>query len=89
MTFREDAVALRVVPGYYFDRVSGGSDDDHGLLGRAKLKAAVAALGAEAYMSSVLLGETAYEAETGFIAKPIDPSCNRQSVVAAILRAGR
>lgn len=88
MTFREAGLSLRLVPGYFFQRVSGGSDEGHNLLGRAKMKAAVAALGAEAYLSSVLLGETAYDVESGFIAKPTDAACTRQALVSALAQAG-
>jgi hypothetical protein len=88
MTFRGLGVALRMVPGYYFDHVSGGSDEGHNLLGRAKAKAAIAAMGAEAYMNSVILGETAYEVEAGFVAKPLDPACTRGVLVAALSQAG-
>jgi hypothetical protein len=88
MTFRGAGLSLRLVPGYFFQRVSGGSDEGHNLLGRAKMKAAVAALGAEAYLSSVLLGETAYDVESGFIAKPTDAACTRQTLVAALAQAG-
>jgi len=88
LTFRGRPVALRMVPGYFFDRVSGGTDDAHGLLGRAKAGAAIAALGAEAYMNSVILGETAYDVEPGFLAKPIDIACARQVLVATLLQAG-
>lgn len=88
MTFRGLGVALRMVPGYYFDHVAGGSDEGHHLLGRAKVKAAIAAMGAEAYMNSVILGETAYEVESGFLAKPLDPSCTQAMVAAAMSQAG-
>jgi hypothetical protein len=88
MTFRGLGLALRMVPGFYFDHVSGGSDEGHNLLGRAKAKAAIAAMGAEAYMNSVILGETAYEVEAGFVAKPIDPACTRGALVAALSQAG-
>jgi hypothetical protein len=88
MTFRGSGLALRMVPGYYFDHVAGGSDEGHQLLGRAKVKAAIAAMGAEAYMSSVILGETAYEVEAGFVAKSLDPACTRAVLVAVMSRAG-
>jgi len=88
MTFRGSGLALRMVPGYYFDRVAGGSDEGHQLLGRAKVKAAIAAMGAEAYMSSVILGETAYEVEAGFVAKSLDPACTRAVLIAVMSRAG-
>ncbi len=88
MTFCGSRLALRMVPGYYFDHVAGGSDEGHNLVGRAKVKAAVNAMGAEAYMSSVILGETAYEVEAGFVAKPLDPACTRSALVAVMSKAG-
>ena len=88
MTFRGAGLAVRMVPGYYFDHVAGGSDEGHKLLGRAKVKAAINAMGAEAYMNSVILGETAYEVEAGFVAKPLDSTCTRAALVAAMSQAG-
>jgi len=88
MTFRGSGLALRMVPGYYFDHVAGGSDEAHKLLGRAKVKAAINAMGAEVYMNSVILGETAYEVEAGFVAKPLDPACTRAVLVTAMSQAG-
>jgi hypothetical protein len=88
MTFRQSRILLRVVPAYFFGQVSGGSDEGHKLLGRAKTKAAVGALGAEIYMSSVIVAETAYEVQAGFIGKPIDNTCTAQAVVAALAEAG-
>ena len=88
LTFRGSRLALRMVPGYYFDHVAGGSDEGHNLLGRAKAKAAINAMGAEAYMNSVILGETAYEVEAGFVAKALDPACTRAALAAALSTAG-
>ena len=88
LTFRGVGLTLRMVPAYFFGQVSGGSDEGHNLLGKAKLKAAIAAMGAEAYMNSVILAETAYEAEPGFIAKPLDAACTRADLVAAMAQAG-
>jgi hypothetical protein len=77
-------MSLRLVPAYYFERVTRGSDERNQLLGRVKSKAALAALGAEVYRISVVLGETAYEAEDGFILKPVDPTCTRQALLQAV-----
>jgi hypothetical protein len=88
MTFRGAGVVLRMVPGYYFDHVSAGTDVGHDLLGRAKAKAAISALGAEVYMNSVIVGETAYDVEVGFVAKPRDAACSTQALVAALAQAG-
>lgn len=88
MTFRGSGLAWRLVPGLYFDHVAGGSDEAAQLLGRVKSKAAVSALGAELYMNSLILGETAYEVQPGFIAKPVDPQCTREALLAALAEAG-
>jgi hypothetical protein len=89
LTFRTSRISLRVVLGYFFDHVSGGSDDGLKLLGRAKTKAAVGALGAEVYMNSVIVGETAYDVVPGLLGKPTDGACTRQAVASAIAEAGR
>jgi len=79
-------LVLRLVPGCYFMSVQAGSDRSFNLLGKVKTKAAVSALGAEVYMNSVILGETAYEVEVGFVAKPMGPALLDSSVVAAVAR---
>jgi hypothetical protein len=88
MTFRGRVLSLRLVPGFYFDQVAGGSDESNQLLGRAKSKAALSALGAEVYMNSMILGDTAYEVVAGFIAKPVDSRCTRQALLEALGEAG-
>ena len=82
----EGGIVLRLVPGCYFRSVQAGSDGAFKLLGKVKARAAVAALGAEIYMDSVILGETAYEVETGFVAKPAGNATPDAVVVAAISR---
>ena len=77
-------VVLRLVPGCYFTSVQAGSDETFKLLGKVKAKAAVSALGAEMYMNSVILGETAYEVEVGFVAKPVGSAGPDAAVVAAV-----
>ena len=88
MSFRGRGLSLRMVPGFYFDHVAGGSDEGNQLLGRAKSKAALSALGAEVYMNSMILGETAYEVVAGFIAKPVDSKCTREELLQALAEAG-
>jgi hypothetical protein len=39
-------------------------------------------------MSSVIVAETAYDVQAGFIGKPIDNTCATQAVVAALTQAG-
>lgn len=75
LSLRPDGSAMTLVPASVFKSVSGGPDR-HGLVGKVKDEAAVAALGAEAYMTSVILGDAAYEVEPGFLAIPVanDPA---------------
>ena len=49
----------------------GGGADPHGLVGRVKETAALEKLGAEHYMDSVLLGDSAYKVTPGFTGQPI------------------
>jgi hypothetical protein len=88
LTFRSNGLVLRLVPGFYFDHVSAGTDDGHGLLGKVKTKAAMAAIGADAYMNSMIVGETAYDVEIGFVAKPTDPSVGHTTLTEALNTAG-
>ncbi len=64
-TFRLEG-AVRVL------KVVGGSDDQR-LIGKVKTSIDLAALGAEHYGTSVLVGETAYECEEGFVGTVTDP----------------
>lgn len=70
LTFKSRPGALQLVPASLFKRVSAGKDDPHTLVGKVLDEEAVLALGGEAYMSSVLLGETAYDVEPGFLGEP-------------------
>jgi len=46
--------------------------DPHGLVGRVKDKGQLAELGAEHYMGSVVLGDSAYDVKDGFVGLPRD-----------------
>lgn len=53
-----------------FLSVSGGGSDPHGLLGKVKTKKQLDEMKAEAYMESVILGDTPYDVETGYLGRP-------------------
>lgn len=72
LTLRGGGATLELDPASLFMSVSGG-DDAKGLIGKVKSASALLAMGAEAYMTSVLLGETAYDVESGFLAVPLVP----------------
>ncbi len=75
LIFQEDGRRLRLVGASRFLRIAGGpaASDSRALVGRVKDEAAMASLGAEVYMDSVLLGDIAYDVASGFMATPIDP----------------
>jgi hypothetical protein len=78
-------ITLRLVPGCHFKGLQAGHDEP-ALLGKVKAKAAVSAMGAEMYLDSVILGETAYEIEPGFVAKPLGNAGSDAAVLSAIAR---
>lgn len=53
-----------------FLTVSGGGDDPNGLIGKVKTKKQLDSMNAEAYMESVILGDTPYDVETGYLGRP-------------------
>ncbi|MSP59360.1 MAG: hypothetical protein EXR72_03285 [Myxococcales bacterium] len=59
--------SFRLKPAVHFTRIVSDEIDHHMLVGRVKTREQLAALGAECYASSVLLGESAYECEPGFV----------------------
>ena len=74
MTLARDGRAFRLRPALRFLRVVGSGDgeaDPNGLVGRVKLVDDVVRLGGEQFMESVILGETAYDVQPGFLGEPI------------------
>jgi len=56
-----------LTPGVRFLKLAAG-EDGQGLLGKVKSEEQLANIGGELYMSSVLLGEDAYDVQGGFLA---------------------
>ena len=59
--------SFRIRPAVHFVRCVSGAEDPHGLIGRVKTQEQLADLHAEQYANSVLVGETAYDCEAGFV----------------------
>ena len=83
MTLRPAGVRLALTSAAFFKSAAGGSEDVHGLVGKVKDQSAIDALGGEAYMSSVVVGDSAYDVEPGFVATADGMSSNT-SLLAAI-----
>ena len=63
-------LAYQLDQAVYFVRDVGDGSDPHQLVGRVKDLVAIEEMGAEHYMDSVLIGDTAYEVVTGFAGVP-------------------
>jgi hypothetical protein len=70
MTLSGDSRFFKLKPAVRFVKVSGGGEDPHQLLGKVKLVTEVEKFGGEHYMESVLVGDTAYDVQSGFIGEP-------------------
>ncbi len=63
--------SFRILPAVRFLRVAGSEADPHELLGTVKDAATLEAMGADLMADSVILGDTAYEVQTGFLGEPM------------------
>ena len=71
MTLSGDGRAFRIRPAVRFLKVSGNGADPHLLVGKVKTVDAVHGLGGEHFHEAVLVGETAYDVQNGFLGDPI------------------
>ena len=73
MTLTADGRAFTIRPAVLFTQVSGADDDPNELLGTVLDETALSEMGADHYMDSVIVGETAYDVQSGFLGDPIPP----------------
>ncbi|MFO8073471.1 MAG: hypothetical protein R6V85_16525 [Polyangia bacterium] len=66
-----DKLRYRLAPAVYFVSDVGDGEDPHDLVGRVKETPSLEEMGAEHYMDSVLLEDTAYEVAPGFVGEPL------------------
>jgi hypothetical protein len=71
MTLSGDGRSFKIKPAVRFLKVSGDSSDPNDFLGRVLTVQAIVEKGGEHYMDSVLLGDTAYDVQCGFIGEPM------------------
>jgi hypothetical protein len=69
-TLHWDGRVFRIEAAVRFLKTVGDEADPHQLLGRVKTLPQLTQLAAEHYMDSVLLGDTGYEVQQGFIGSP-------------------
>jgi hypothetical protein len=68
---RNGSFELQLRSASLFLRVVGDATDHRNLVGKVKDEDALGTLGAEAYMTSVLFDDAAYDVEAGFSATPV------------------
>jgi hypothetical protein len=71
MTLSGDGRSFRLRPAVRFVKVAGNAVDPHLLVGKVKTVEAVQELGGEQFHDSVLLGDTAYDVQNGFLGDPV------------------
>ncbi len=71
MTLSDDGRSFRIRPAVRFLRVAGSDEDPNQLLETVRDESSLDAMGADHYMYSVILGETAYDVQPGFLGEPI------------------
>jgi hypothetical protein len=74
LSIRDEGIECVLTPAVFFLREVTGVGDLRDLVGRVKDEEQLVALGADAYMDSVLLGDNAYDVQRGFVAEPISGS---------------
>ncbi len=63
--------SFRLTQAVHVTRVVSDGGDVHGLVGRVKTQAQLQEMGAEVYLSSLIIGDAAYECEPGFIGEVV------------------
>ena len=62
---------FRLIPAYRIMKVAGDGSDPKKWVNKVKTREELEQAGAEVYMNSILYGDTAYDAEYGYLADPI------------------
>jgi hypothetical protein len=71
MTLSDDGRSFRIRPAVRFLRVAGSVDDPNQLLDTVRDEVSLDEMGADHYMYSVILGETAYDVQPGFLGQAL------------------
>ncbi len=72
LTLQEESVAYRLEPGVRIGELLAG-DDQAGLVGEIRTVVALQSAGAEYCRDSVIMGDTAYSCEEGFVCQQPEP----------------
>ena len=88
LTLAEEKRDFKVQQAVYFVADVGDGEDVHELVGRVKEVATLEEMGAEHYMDSVLIDDSAYQVVPGFTGEPVaEPALDPKSSAADITGA--
>jgi len=62
---------FRLIPAYRITQVAGGGPDPKKWVNKVKTREELEKAGADVYMNSIVIGETAYDGEYGYLAEPM------------------
>ncbi len=71
MSLPELGRTFRLTEAFYVQRAVSEDGDQFKLAGRVKSRTQIATLGGEVFLNSLIIGDTAYEGDPGFIGEPI------------------
>jgi hypothetical protein len=71
LTLAADGRAFRIRPATRFLRVAGGDGDPNQLVDTVQDEQQLEGMGADSYMSSCIVGDTAYDVQAGFLGEPL------------------
>src|SRR5678815_3443237 len=71
MTLADDGRCFRLRPAVRFLQVIGSESDPNQLVNKVKDETTLARMGADHYVTSVILGEVAYDVQPGFLGEPL------------------
>lgn len=65
------AISFYINPGVHFVSVDGGGPDPYDIIGSVKTSHEIAQMGGDHYDASVIIGDSAYSVQPGFVGTPI------------------
>lgn len=89
LTLPELSRAFRLTEAFHVERVVSEGGDTYRLTGRVKTRGQIGTLGGEVFLNSLIIGEAAYEGESGFVGEALAPAAGAQATPAAPPGPGR
>lgn len=71
MSLPELGRTFKLTEAFYVQRAVSEDGDQFKLAGRVKSRTQIATLGGEVFLNSLIIGDTAYEGDPGFIGEPV------------------